>query len=734
MKKPISIIMACMLAICCFAAPAKPGCWHTLKLSDGSEVKALLTGDEHLHYWVTEQGTLYVERDDTYVTTTESELRQKLSYSRRTRTALARQQRQKKAPIGQRTHYTGKKQGIVILVEFTDVKFQKANNKQRYQRILNEQGYSEGNFRGSVADYFKEQSAGQFELQFDIVGPYTLQYDQAYYGNNDQQGNDMHPDEMVIEACHLADGEVNFADYDWDGDGEADQVFILYAGKGEADSQMRKSVWPHMARLNIDFGKTLTLDNTSINTYACSNEIDSSGNIEGIGCFCHEFSHCMGIPDFYDILYSGQFGMSSFDLMCQGSYNGNGFLPAGYTAHEKMMCGWKEPIVLANEDVSVEGLLPMSQNGDTYIIYNDAHPDEYFMVENRQKTGFDQGYPAKGLLITHVDFDKEVWENNIPNSIVSKETARLLGYTTTNDHQRMTLLHADNDDDSEYWNSYSGYYTRRTIATDLYPYLRNDSLTPTSKPAPALFNRNKKGTKTTEWGIVNIRQNSDGTMGFDYVAKAASQAGDGNNDDDDPVITGDELFYESFDKCQNKGGNDGMWTGQIATGELITDNEGWVTQGGKAYGANKCAKFGTGSTEGRTTTPPFTIDGEATLLFKAAAWNTQQEDSIIYLMASDGFTISPQQLKVGKGQWTQCEATLKGTGTATVTFALEKRFFLDEVRVVDGAITPSAIHTATLTQQRPQANATFDLQGRRLSEGQLPKGIYIKNGKKIIVK
>jgi hypothetical protein len=127
----------------------------------------------------------------------------------------------------------------------------------------------------------------------------------------------------------------------------------------------------------------------------------------------------MGFPDFYDVSYSGWYGMGCFDLMDAGSYNGNGFQPAGYTAHEKMMCGWKDPIVLSDTDVTVDSLQPMSKHGDTYIIYNDAYPNEFYMIENRQKTGWDKNYPAAGMMITHVDFDSEVWVNNIPNTILT---------------------------------------------------------------------------------------------------------------------------------------------------------------------------------------------------------------------------------------------------------------------------------------------------------------------------
>ena len=413
--------------------------------------------------------------------------------------------------------FIGKKRGLVILAEFPDKQFRGNHNIDIYNNILNAPDYtSEEGFRGSVADYFRDQSAGLFELQFDVLGPYTTKNKVSYYGKNDEDGYDEYAHEMVCEMCQAVDNMVNFADYDWDGDGEVDEVFVVYAGKGEFDGGGSNTIWPHMWTMD-EAGVSLTLDGVKINVYACSNELTSTGNITGIGTICHEFSHCMGFPDFYDINYTGLFGMGNFDLMASGNTNGNSFIPVGYTAYEKMVCGWKTPIVLSDQDVVVDSMKPMSEHGDTYIIYNDAYPDEYYMIENRQKTGWDEDYPAQGLMITHIDYDAEVWFNNIPSSIFTYKEAIMNGYTCGNDHERMVLFHADNDDDRSYWSW--GYYRKNTKSTDLYPYHKNDSLTSTSLPAATLYHKNSEGQKFMQGAILDIKQNSDGTMGFRYRAK-----------------------------------------------------------------------------------------------------------------------------------------------------------------------------------------------------------------------
>jgi M6 family metalloprotease-like protein len=432
--------------------------------------------------------------------------------------ATSRMMQQQRVKTGDVQNCIGTKRGLVILCEFQDRKFAEGNTIEKYNDILNKEDFtsSEG-FRGSVADYFRAQSGGLFNLTFDIVGPYTTKKTAIYYGKNDSEGNDQHPDEMIMEMCKAADDVVNFADYDWDGDGEVDEVFVVYAGKGEADTGSKSYIWPHMWTFD-EAEVELELDGIKINTYACANELKSSGRINGIGTFCHEFSHCLGLPDFYDIDYSGNFGMGDFDLMSGGNYAGNTFCPVGYTAYEKMVCGWQQPIVLSEESVTVDNILPISEGGDTYIIYNDNHSDEYYLIENRQKTGWDSHYPARGLMITHVDFDAEVWENNIPNTVFTLREAQQYGLTVGNDHQRMTFFHADDDDDRSYWSFTGQYYWMSTTDTDLYPQQGNDSLTATSAPAATLFHNNSAGTKLMQGAILDIHQNSDGTMGFRFRA------------------------------------------------------------------------------------------------------------------------------------------------------------------------------------------------------------------------
>ena len=697
------------------AVPAKKGMWKTLKLVDGTEVRATLVGDEHGHYWQAEDGKAYTQQGEAFVAVDAQQVVAKAKARRaKVNTKRAKRLAARRVSMGEQTHYTGNKKGIVILMQFTDKKFQSANNQAKYNDVLNKENYSTGNFKGSVADYFKAQSGGIFELNFDVVGPYTAQNKYSYYGqDNGGEGNDAHPDELIVEAVKAADALVNFQDYDWDGDGEVDQVFVLYAGQGQADGGSANTIWPHMYDLEST-GKELTLDGVKINTYACSNEVDTSNSIEGIGCFCHEFSHCMGFPDFYDTSYSGWFGTGDWDLMCSGSYNGDTFRPAGYTAYEKWMSGWLEPIVLS-EDIKVENLKALSEGGDAYILYNSGYSNEYYMIENRQQTKWDTALPGKGLMITHVDFDKNIWEENNPNTkVTSSDVAEYAQYGYTihaNDHQRCTLIRANNSS-SEY--SSSG---------DVYPYNSRNSLTATSTPKASLYNTNAAGKKVMEKGITAITRNADGTMSFVYGNPGSNQGGE--EPDPDPV-EGD--FYESFEQCAGTGGNDGSWSGAVASSAFEPDNDGWTAAEEKAYGGSRCAKFGTSSIAGVATTPSITLNGTATLTFKAGAWSAKNDGTTLNLSVEGG-TIDKESVTMTKGAFDDYTATVTGTGSVQITFAASKgRFFLDEVKLK--SVTTGIKNVSTVKQ----TNRIYTLDGRFVGTNfdALNRGLYIVNGKKVV--
>ena len=322
----------------------------------------------------------------------------------------------------QQSPFLGEKHGLIILVEFPDTKFQSEDSYQIWSDIANLEGYSDNKAPGSVSDYFYDQSYGQFRLVFDVVGPFEAQHEHAYYGTNKDWGKptgwfDQNVGELVEEVCQAASDQVHFADYDWNGDGEVDQVFLLYAGHGENDYWSKDStvIWPHMALMEEDWGYEggLQVQGMRVNTYACSNELSSINKLVGIGTFCHEFSHCLGLPDLYDT-ERGTSVLGSYDLMDSGCYNGNGWCPVGYSSYERYVCGWLTPVEV-NDPHSVD-IQPLTRDPEACLYRASPDANDYYLIENRQKESWDATIPVAGLLAWHIDYDEQAWIENTVNN------------------------------------------------------------------------------------------------------------------------------------------------------------------------------------------------------------------------------------------------------------------------------------------------------------------------------
>lgn len=556
LRKSLIALILVAATVAANAVPAMKGVRRTVKMANGKTISVELRGDEHGHYWIDSVGNGYrkVVGQDFFqqidLKKVKFEIAEKVKLANQQRAPRLQKARKAAQQGSTSSAYLGKKKGIIILVQFTDTKFKLGHNQSFYDKMANQLNYSTSlGYVGSVKDYFLAQSNGQFELDFDVVGPYTLKHECAYYGGNDDDGNDKRPGAMVAEACKAADSEVDFYDYDWDGDGYVDQVFVLYAGKNEAAYGDDDTIWPHMYNLaSSDYGSSLvTADGAVVNTYACSSELTAIAaqvvikfQADGIGTLCHEFSHCLGYPDLYDTGYGGNFGMGSFDLLSSGSYNNHGFCPPNYSAYEKWAAGWIEPVELTTA-TTVKGMSPQGMRyGEAYVVYNDAHKDEYYLLENRQQNTdiWDASLAASGLMIMHVDYNKYAWAYNNVNTIVNYSNTYGSQYAyLDNDHERLTIFHADNETSNE--------------AGDLYPYNGNNSLTDSSTPSASIYNEGTFMGKP----ITNIVQNSDGTIDFDFMGGS-----------DDHIITGIQtLQTEPTPSAKGVYSLDGRYLGTDAT-------------------------------------------------------------------------------------------------------------------------------------------------------------------------
>lgn len=545
MKKALLFLCSCFFAAAASAMPARPGTF-TVTQSDGTVLTLQLVGDEHFHYFldVNSGRKLQLAPNGDYTPMTEVEFA-RLQSAAKNRLAMANEIRaarmeknltsgvlastnlngRNKAVGTFNGHLNGQKRGLVILVNFSDLEHSLDDPQLEWDNAFNQVGYSKNGHVGSVHDYFYDQSYGQFDLEFDVVGPVTVSKKMSYYGQNNSYGSDAHPAEMVAEACKLVNSQVNFKDYDWDGDGEVDQVYVIYAGYGESSGAPAETIWPHEYWLQYGYGQKLYLDGVYINTYACSCELRGNGRglavQNGIGTACHEFSHCVGFPDFYDVDYGGCFGMDEWDVLGSGGYNGPSGaceVPAGYTAYERWMAGWLEPIEL-RESTEIIDMPCLLDEPVAYILRNknkgtNSRPiDEYFLLENRQpkkwfmwpglsKTGSQK---AHGMLVTHVDYDKTAWAQNIVN--------------TQNNRQRMTIIPASKNFGTYSPNYKSWYSTDEEYRAMLFPGPQNvTEFTNESHYdcGAKLYNRNMDGTYNMGIPLTNITE-KNGKISFEVM-------------------------------------------------------------------------------------------------------------------------------------------------------------------------------------------------------------------------
>lgn len=699
MKRTCLFSLFLSFVIICQADRAMKGVWEDITLANGLQIRAELQGDEHFHFWQSEAGENYVLADGKYKLATDEEIRQKaiIAYT----AYMQKEVRNiRKSPLMKaKSNMLGHKKGLIILVEFSDLAFSMEDALDFYSRMANEDGFVFGSQQGSIRDYFRDQSNGKFVLDFDVVGPYKLLQSYSYYGKDDANGNiDVNAIQMITQAIGMAGREVNYKDYDWDGDNEVEQVYIIYAGGGQASGGGADTVWPHKSSISnssVSGYKPMILNGITINNYACSNEL-SGKKPAGIGTICHEFSHCLGYPDMYDVrANSGEtnanYGMGSWDLMNSGSYNANGYCPAGYTGWEKWQAGWIEPVILS-EDKIIEGMTSQSTHGESYIIHNAGNPNEYYFLDNRQKTGWDRALPGAGLLILHVDYDpKRFVVHGRPNTPIGED-----------DHQHITIIHADNkwgDNDEE---------------GDPYPCGNNNSFSNITTPAAIVYNKNTDGSNFMNIKLSEITQHEDGTISFVFGDKAKA----------DKSI----LLNESFDNCMGTGGNDGSWlTMRTAVGEFKPDNEGWSAE--YIRGGYMCARVGDKASSAKVQFPVLQLQDKAVLRFYAAPY--AQEGTMTLNVSTDNpdikiltpsFVLSPKE-------FITCETEIEGSGTVQIILQADCRFYLDNIMVKTD--DTDAVETLKSDARYSIANGLFyDLSGQKIQNPS--KGVYIINGKKVL--
>ena len=547
MKKILlSITFALMGIVSGFAAKAYSGI-VTVTQSDGTELNVRIYGDEHFNWLTTEDGVLLVQEGNNYYiaeTTSYGTLKatnyiahnankrlpaeikaiKKQDLSRFRSYAIKKTSPAKAMGTGNSGvkyfPHSGSPKALVILVEFSDTPFQSGEKaKNVFEHFL--KGKAEDNLpdgyeaytgsyknknnlrnKGSVTDYFYDMSKGTYTPQFDVVGPYKLNQPSLYYG----KGENDNTYALVSDACKAADKDVDFSRYDADGDGMVDLVYIIYAGYPASMSGNPNDIWPKSGPGNGSFG---TYDGKKVCRYGVHAELNFGRELNqkngfllsGIGLFCHEFSHTLGLPDLYPTVDASKVDNQNpemWDLMDGGEYTYNGgYCPTPYSPWEMDAMGWATPIELSDEKQTVT----LKSYGKERIAYKiKGENNEYLLLQNIQIGGWWTGVASvykTGMLVWRIDYNNEdvnLFDN--PNNTLGKPKVMIVpadGYVISD------YNHGDGKQwtDDQYKESLQGDpFPGATNKTELLSVVLNNS--------------------TLEKPIYNIKE-ENGVITFDYL-------------------------------------------------------------------------------------------------------------------------------------------------------------------------------------------------------------------------
>ena len=436
-------LLACMfcsvMAVSLWAVPARRE-WRTVTQADGTSIEVQVIGDEFYHYTINRDGQRVREINGMYEVVGEAPTPE-VAKAHRAK-AVARRQRQ---DIGTTPNPAPK--GVVILANFSNQSMQSGHTQATFDELCNSTNCTVNAGYPSAAQYFADQSNGSYRPVFDVFGPVTLSHNVAHYGTDlwvedeetgewyQDEGSDSLATDAVVEACRLANQQftINWADYDSNNDGKIDFVYVIYAGKGQADGGSPETIWPHNWQVSSarHYGNcTYTVSQCkvggkTIENYAMSGEM-SGNSLGGIGTLCHEFGHVMGLPDLYDTKYGTNYKNKltpgDWNIMDGGSYNGDGHCPPNYDPWEKEFFGWNTSVVLGTDGANIS----LKANGtDGYKAYQVNSGNKYvgpttagvrYYIENRQAVGWDAPLTGHGMLVWTVNFNASKWSNNEPNN------------------------------------------------------------------------------------------------------------------------------------------------------------------------------------------------------------------------------------------------------------------------------------------------------------------------------
>ena len=453
--KRLSLLMLAtvLMSLTAGAVPVKPGLWKTLTLADGTTVRAEARGSEHGSWWEDSDGQCYVMQNGQYVQIERKTLAKNIEEARAMRHATTVQRRilgtatdDGRGKAGQNSWGSMPSNGDwdipVLMVEFTDAKFKAEHTPELINDYLIMEGFKYSKSTkscGSVRDYFVAQSHGKFKPNFKLLGKVAINKPYSYYGADDPNNPaniDVNCDELPGDAMRAAKEQLQNIDFTqfskpapdvWHKAG-IPLICLLYAGEAQSGTDITNQIWPHQSDLNPGEGIDIDGIGVHLNSYFVGNELvvlnnDSTteAQLEGIGVFCHELGHALGLPDWYctNNKYKEDDAFGKWSIMDVGCYEGNSWAPVGYTAYERSFMGWQD-IPTLQEKTSMQLTNPQGDK-PAILIANPDDNKEYFILETRQPSTWYPNYQGTGLLLSRFAYDENEWMADSPNNVKDKK-------------------------------------------------------------------------------------------------------------------------------------------------------------------------------------------------------------------------------------------------------------------------------------------------------------------------
>lgn len=609
----------------------------------------------------------------------------------------------------------GTRRVLVILMSFQDVRFTKT--KEDFDALFNERGYKEDGAVGSVTDFYDVASYGQLQLACDIYGPYVAKNPMKYYGGNGKIGGDKAPEALFKEAIASVSNEADFSLYDSDNDGVVDNVHIIFAGYGEEAGANENAIWSH----ELTFQNSYEQYGTKFDRYSCAPELRGNrGNgISRIGPHCHEIGHALGAMDFYDTDYAtgGEYsGTGKWDVMASGSWNEDGVRPANFNPYVKAYnYGWCNVQTLT--DNSRVEIAPSFSDKTVYRV-DTPHENEFFLIENRQQESFDSAIPGHGLLLFHIGGDIE---SRSQRNTINASYPQSCYIVCASSAYRLPS------------NNATSYGDINSEGCPFPGISQNDVFDYNSTPAALCNNGDNAG-----FSLSAITEKEDEIISFNIDFEHI------NMDDEDSVAIGEIVWQDTFDAASLSS----FWNQEQVEGDGRWD----VKQSGESSNRQNWLQL-------IPTFPPFDKknikvvtrlksslievgeEDEYILSLKVACQNngSQGVDSILVYFYHDGEMLTEANISfpVVSETWSEHSVLIDRT-MLPIEFAIDGICYRNSTLMIDDVTVRKKNATSSINGVKvvPAYSGLYTIGGVKLPPGKMSTipGIYIKNGKKIIVR